>query len=95
MLASSSNGRRKKSKLPKWLEEIPELCELGVFVFNHYNILGRERQVGMGYPPIAWTTMNRYLKDNGVLHTEFRKSLIRILMQVDDYFVIRNNEKSN
>jgi len=78
---------------PSPLDDLPKLDHAESVYYSDFNILGSERNSGMGIGPIPVTRINQYAEQEGIINTALFK---KIIMDVDKNFIelVSDKQKS-
>ncbi len=80
------------------LEERPELTEWQLFAFEAFQLLVRDRQIGMAMGPIPWSAIDRFITsrlDRGWIDADEAVELEALILGLDNTDLQANRKPEN
>lgn len=75
-----------EGELPGPLADRPEIDETIADAWRAFGEAGRDRQSGMGLGPIPYTSVVRWLNENGITDREDRETIRQLVFAADDEY---------
>lgn len=75
-----------EGELPGPLADRPEIDETIADAWRAFSEAGRDRQSGMGLGPIPYSSVVRWLDENGITDQEDREAIRELVFAADDEY---------